>query len=312
MDDAADVRLVDAHAEGDGRNDARDLAREELVMRLAPRRIGQTRVVRSDGGVRREALQGLGRGLDLAARRAVDDRRAAGTQGLGDGLQRAHEARVAAAPAAEPQVGTIEALGCDVEARPQAEVVLDVRADPVGGRRREGDQGHVFGDAVAEAGERPVRRAEVVAPLGDAVRLVDRNEGQADGDEGVGEALVDRLLGGRVHEPERAAARAVLDAPVGLRRPQEARDVAARRHVERPDLIHHEAHERRDHEDHAVTAHERRQLVNERLAGARRPVNCGVRAAQDRVHCSLLAIAERVVTPDLAQRPGHRGAVIGF
>ena len=55
----------------------------------------------------------------------------------------------------------------------QLEMVDDVSADPAGRSGSEGHHGQI-GQEVAEAGDLPVFRAEIVAPLGDAVGLVNR------------------------------------------------------------------------------------------------------------------------------------------
>jgi hypothetical protein len=152
-----------------------------------------------------------------------------------------------------------------------AEVQLpgDVVADPRGGGGGEGmDAGRW--EAVAEQGELPVFGAEVVAPLADAVGLVDREPLHAHLGQEVEQAGVHQPLRGGEQEPQFArrqrsrttADRSSCDMPGVDRR----RRVADR--LEGIDLVLHQGDERRDH-DVGRLAHERRQLVAEALAAAR-------------------------------------------
>src|SRR6185369_8047960 len=61
---------------------------------------------------------------------------------------------------------------------PHAELADDVADDPAGGGRGERQDGHAA-ELLLERAEAAVRRAEVVSPLRDAVRLVYRHERDA-------------------------------------------------------------------------------------------------------------------------------------
>jgi hypothetical protein len=86
-----------------------------------------------------------------------------------------------------------------VDAEPRADVVDD------GGRGRRRQRQHALGAELAGAlGELQVVRPEVVAPLGDAVRLVDREERDLRGRELPEEALVVEALRRDVEQLELA------------------------------------------------------------------------------------------------------------
>ena len=103
------------------------------------------------------------------------------------------------------QVGAVEAGDEDPRvAQPQALDDLAPRRR-VGGRR-EGDPRHA-GKALGEHGEPQVLGPEVVPPLGDAVRLVDREKRQRHPAEEVEEALGQQPLGRHVEQVELAGQR---------------------------------------------------------------------------------------------------------
>ena len=74
---------------------------QEAVVRVAARGVREARVVGGDARRRGDGPQGLGGLVDLGARAAVDDRRAALLEVVGDELQRGRGALVAAPPAAQ-------------------------------------------------------------------------------------------------------------------------------------------------------------------------------------------------------------------
>ncbi len=202
VDDEAEVGLVVAHAEGAGRDDALDLVAEQHPLDPDP-------VVGFD-------LAGVGLGLDpvlvepvgdvvgVADGQAVDDAAALELRDVGGepghplGLAR-HVADL------EPQRRPVEGAA-DRDQVPfvagfavlaGAELLGDVGDHAVVGRRGRAEDGGGLGQALDEAGDPPVVGAEVVAPVGDAVGLVD--DEQAGGPDqlredvaaevGIGEAL---------------------------------------------------------------------------------------------------------------------------
>ncbi len=175
VDHGAHVRFVDAHAESVGGADDGHFAFHPRFLPLLFLPRGQPGVVErgSDAG-RSERLGGL---LGLAPRTHVDDGRTPvgeqpGHVGVG----------VVGVDHGVGEVGAHERGLEDVEARPELQPVADV-AHHIGGRRGgQGDAGHgrgpldCFGQIAARFGNAEVWRTEVVAPLRDAVRLVDHQK----------------------------------------------------------------------------------------------------------------------------------------
>ena len=137
-------------------------------------------------------------------------------------------------------------------------VAVAVHASTRGGRRR-----------CEQRADAPVVGAEVVAPLRDAVGLVDRDELHVAARERLDERVGREALGRRVDElvPPAQHGRLAAATLVGIeRRGEEGRRHAAR--LERAHLVFHERDERREHERRALE-HGGRHLVGERLAAAR-------------------------------------------
>ena len=131
---------------------------------------------------------------------------------------------------------------------------------------------------VGEQSERPGDRAEgevvgaeVVPPLRDAVRLVDHEQADPGAADAVQEPGRREPLGRDVEQARPPGHRAVHRRPVrrGVLLRVDQRDLARRDALERLDLVLHQRHQRRDHQ-RQVRAHQRRQLVAERLARAGR------------------------------------------
>ena len=120
-------------------------------------------------------------------------------------------------------------------------------------------------------GQPEVVRPEVVAPLGDAVRLVDHEEADPRLADALEEPGRGEPLGRDVEQPRapghRAVDRRAVRRRVLLR--VDERDLAGRDALERLHLVLHQRDERRDHQ-REVGPHQRGQLVAERLARARR------------------------------------------
>ena len=209
-----------------------------------------------------------GQVLGLRARARVDDRRPRAVVRQRGGDPRALVGRAAARHHGEGQVGAIEARGdAHRVAQPQAR-------DDVGGdlRRRRGGRGdeRLRAQPARRVGEAEVVRAEVVAPLRDAVRLVDDEQPDVRRAQRLGEARRREALRGDVEQAHLARGGARQRGAVGRRvlLGVDQRGAARGDALERLDLVLHERHERRDHH-REVVADQRRQLVAQRLAGAR-------------------------------------------
>ena len=169
VDDEARVGLVDAEAEGVGRDhDARLAAHERILLRVALRR-AQLAVIEhgADSGLDQ---RGVHRGRRLHRRR-VDDARALARRAPG------RRARASLSPSlrhlddAVVQVRPVDA-GVDDREAADAELARDVGDDGVG-RGRGQRQHRRPAEARQRVAELEERRTEVVPPLRDAVRLVD-------------------------------------------------------------------------------------------------------------------------------------------
>ncbi len=313
MGDEADVGLVDAHSERDRRDDHDAVFAEEALLRAATHTGVEARVVRHGvdavGDEERRKLLG-GR-----AGERVDDARHRFARGIPP--LAAHEveqlpAHVDLGRDAVLDVGTIEARH-EVPRAVEREPCGDLAVRRLGGGGRERDARHV-GPALGELRQREVVGAEVVTPLGDAVRLVDREEGDAP----LFEEALDRLgiepLWRDVEQVELAREVGALHrSTLGRQLARvEVRGAHAVAH-ERVDLVVHERDERRHH-DAGALAEERGDLVAEALATARGHEHDRVAACRDvRDDLGLLA-PERVVSEDRVQglagvgEPGGRNS----
>ena len=123
---------------------------------------------------------------------------------------------------------------------------------------------------IDERADAQVVRAKVVAPLHDAVRLVDREERQLDVADELGEAFEGEALGRGVDDLVLARAQAAQTAfalvAIERRREERRRDAARGQTAH---LILHQRDERRD-DDRGAGKDDRRQLVAERFAAAGR------------------------------------------
>ena len=260
VDDEAHVGLVDAHAEGVGRDHHPHAARDPLLLSLRPLGMAQPAVV----GRGRDALlpQQIGDLLRRLARAHVDDARAR------DVVHEAQQLAVLVVRMADAvrEVGPREAAAQDVRFG-EFQVVHDVLGDPRGGRGREG-QHRDAGQALAQLGDAQVRGAEVVAPLRDAVGLVDGDERDVHAHDAQTEGLRGEPLGGDVEELH-VAVDAVVQRDVDLPRREprvdgHGRDAPCAQAVH---LVLHQGDERRNDDGQSVAGH-RWHLVGERLAAA--------------------------------------------
>ena len=293
MEDVAHVRLVDAHPEGDGRDDHHPgLGHEHVLVRLAlggvhPRVIGQ----RPHPG-RREQRRRL---LGLSPREAVHDAALAGVAG--------DEARELALPLAlhlhrEADVRPVEAEH-ELFDRAAEELLGDVAAGHLVGGRGQGRDGDPR-KQLAQPAELRVLRPERRAPLRDAVRLVDGDQPQRQPRKRRQHPLGHQPLRRHVEQPRLARRRA---APGGrVVGPRVPRMDAVGGHAcepERRHLVPHQRDQRRDHHREPVH-HQRRHLEAQRLARARGHHGQHVPAPEQRLDDHSLARAERL-------EPEHRG-----
>ena len=250
VDDVVDVRLVDAHAEGvRGDHHAGAVVEEVILVAVALCCREACVVARRSDAARAQKLAEL---LDGLAARAVDDTRLV----LALARERDHTAVLGLAVGRplheELEVRPIEARKHGVGVA-QAEGARDVVAHGLRGRRGERHHRRASGHGIDELDDPLVRRPEVIAPLADAVRLVDGKKGDAARRGDLEETRVVQALGRDVHERERAGRHTMQD--VGLLGGGKRRVEATRRDAalpERPHLVCHERDQGRD--DHRETS----------------------------------------------------------
>ena len=311
MDDEAHIGLVDAESEGIGGDDDAEAVAGEGVLDADAVLFGHAGVVA--GAADASPLQGLSEGLDALAGGAVDDGGsliAEGLQELGNLFQLlllaadadGMEAEVGAVKASDANVGVVEAEARD-----------DVVAHKGVGGGGEGDDGRIA-EAGAGGAEVAVAGAEVVAPLGDAVRLVDGEEGDVHAAQGGDEAAVGKALGGDVEEAEVAIGGAAEDFALILagdgRVDGGGGDPVAGEGI---DLVLHQGEEGGNDEGEAIEQ-EGGKLVADALAAARGEDGERVAPGEDGGHDLGLAGEELAVAEDLAElfAGGSEGAgVVG-
>src|SRR5690606_32729402 len=202
---------------------------------------------------------------------------------------------------------------------PQPQLLDDVAADGRRGGGGDGENGRGPAPGACEEGpdgrDAAVGRAEVVAPLRDAVGLVDGEEGDVQAGRPRPEQLRLQPLGRHVEEAV-AAELGVGEALVEGARAEggRERDGGDAARGERLHLVLHQRHERRDDEDEAVEQHGR-ELVQQRLPATRREHGEHVAPGEDGLDGLALPRAEGVVAPvppQGGQRPSRLGAGRGI
>ena len=165
MDDEADVRLVNTHAEGDGGDNDVNLLRKEKVLVLRAGFGVQAGMVRT----RLDTVDGqqLGHFLHLLAAEAVDDAALAGilTDEADDIFLRLHLVAHLII-----KVGPIEG-GLEHRGVLDAQVLEDIALHLGGGRSGKGDHRSRL-NLVDDGAYLAVFRPEIMPPFGDTVRLV--------------------------------------------------------------------------------------------------------------------------------------------
>ena len=207
----------------------------------------------------------------------------------------------------------LQALHAEVEVRAvepgdhpvrvaQIQKAHDVTPHALGGRGRERRHDGARGQLLDEVADGQVRRAEVLAPLRHAVRLVHGDERDGGLARELEEARVGQPLRGHVHDLVRARQRAAQHGGLLAGRERGVEVGAAHARVkERAHLIAHERHERAHHEREALH-HDAGHLVAHRFAGARGHDRQRVAAGEDRLHHTLLPGPERVVAEMVLER----------
>ena len=266
VDDEPHVALVDPHPEGGGGDDDLGAALHERILgRLAI--VGhQARVVGHDPPPEPPGRH-LGDLLRPLARRGIDDPRARRLLEEFDqplGLLALAPRDPDAVEEILPRETANERLGVR-----QAELCDDVAPDRVRRRRRQGDRRRVAAQP-AEASQPGVVGAEIVAPLADAMRLVDRQQAQPRAPDCLQEPAAAEPFRHHVDDPHLAAGDRI-QAALLLARAERAVDVRDRQAqaAELVDLVLHQRDQRRDDQRQPVE-HQRRQLVAEALASAGR------------------------------------------
>ncbi|HWV99107.1 MAG TPA: hypothetical protein VNZ64_05375 [Candidatus Acidoferrum sp.] len=169
MNDEPHVGFVDAHAEGDRRADHPLLVTQEQLLMLRAFGGGQASVV--GPGLNAVRAQALGEALGRFARLAIND--AALPWARPDEIEHLLVGLVLGKHAIR-QVRPVKAG--DVAARlPQSKHGDDVLAHALGGGRRQCHHRNAR-EQPRQPGELPVFGAKIVAPLADAMRLVDRQQ----------------------------------------------------------------------------------------------------------------------------------------
>lgn len=296
MGDEPYVRLVDAHAERDGRADDEALLAQEP--RLVPRTRArvQARVVRHR--LDPVATEELGCRLHGLAGQAVDDARVALVLLLEEAEQLLLRVGLADDPVLD--VGPVEARHEVLGVR-HAEALGDLLVRGVRRRRGQGDARHV-GPVLAEHGQRQIVGTEVVAPLRDTVCFVDREEGDLAAGEQSERGVETQPLGRQIEQVELAREELGLHEAALLEVLRRVHEPGA--HPERPQRVHlvlHQRDQRRD-DDPRTGSDQRRDLVAERFAATGRHEHDGVPTAHHVIDDRFLLAAESVVPEDPVER----------
>ena len=301
------IRLVDAHAEGDRRHDHLRLVALEGVLNtsalvgLEPRVVGQ--------GTQALLLEKGGRPLHAVARPPVDNTRLAGPR-----LDELQDLMVDAALGAnlEIEVRPIE-RSPDHQGRTQLQSGDDVLLHAASRRRRKRRHRHAR-ELLGDLRQGQVIGPEVVTPFADAVGLVDAEQRQPGRLQHLLELLECEPLRGNVKQlrlpatepPEDLFSAAAVQRTVQVI----GRNAVAPRRI---DLVLHQRNQRTDHHRRALQQRGR-QLVTQRLAAAGRHDRKNVPARENLADDPLLVGTKRVEPEDrmeLFRKPAPAAQVAG-
>ena len=310
VNDIANVRAVDAHAERHrGDHDVGPLLEECLLM-TAPHLVWEPRVIRQ--GMMTESVEPARQLLDLLARHTVDDAGFA-LVSLEDPANLILEA--GASKHTVDEVGSVERADQHLGIA-QGQLRDDVVTHLPRRGRSEGVDGQLW-EFVAEPAESSKFRAELVAPLTDAVGFVDCDEPDTPAVKPSAKrlaSLADQPFGGDVEQPAPPGVEIGIDlATLGRgQRAIERRGGHAARH-QTVHLIFHQRDEWRDHEPEAVVGtDQRRHLEAQRLASSSGQHDDTVTPVEVRLDRGALKGAELAVAPVSGQRVVERGLVHGL
>ena len=282
MSDEADVRLVDPHAERDRRDHDHLLGADEGGLVARPHPWLEPGMIRKDGPAGGAEL--LGQPLRLVAARNVDD---PGPRLIGEERLELSALAVAGTDMIA-DVRPIEA-GDDEAVLADAELDQDVAAGALVGGRGQRQPGN-FGETFQERPKKPIVGPEVMTPFGNAMGLVDGDQGQADSRDQVSKGFAGGALRRDIDQVQLARLE-LLDrlGAVGIgggerRGPNPERLGGA-------DLVVHQGDERRDDERDTLPG-QGRHLVAKRLAGSGRHHRQRVAARHDPADHLLLDAAE--------------------
>ena len=298
----ADVRLVDAHAESDGRHhhDALLLAEDRL---MAGAHVGiHPGVIRQ----RADALLGQPlRGLfHLLARQAIDDAGVAGVAVHVLGPDEAQQLlpRAVLLDDGVADVRAVEAREEDTRVR-QRQPLDDLVARDGVGRGGQRNARHVR-ETLVQHGKLDVLRPEIVPPLRHAVRFVDGEQADARSLKQIEEARRHQPLGRHVDEVQPPGRQIALDLR-GLGARQRGVEVrgAHAGFFQRGHLVLHQRDQRRNHNAGALPTpvpHECRYLIAKRFAAAGGHQHQAIAAVGDvrddlRLRAAEGAVAEHIV-----------------
>ena len=268
MDHEAQVGLVEPHAQRAGGHQHLQLVREQRLLQAdAVVVVGGAAV-----GLGLDALAAQERGHPLAVgdREHVDDARAVEP---GDRLGEPRHALGLAGHVGHGQRQALAVERAAVGAQRRAELVGDVGDHAVVRGGGGAEHGHVGGQRLEHAHDAPVVRTEVVAPVADAVRLVDHQQADRARDDAehlVAEALVREPLGRDQQQVDLVVGQALHDRLelVGVRRVDRLGAHAdARGHL---DLVAHQRQQGR-HEQRGTGALLAQQLRGDEVDGGLAP-----------------------------------------
>ncbi len=299
MDHEAHVGFVHPHAEGDGRHHHRLVRAQELVEAGVAHLFVEARVVGQGRGSSRRQL--LGQGIRPVSRSCIDH--PGPPRPRGDQFQHA-----GAAPADLPLPGQDQlGAGKAVDEFPgvgQVQFIADVF--PGAGVRRGGHrQAGGAGEDLRQLAQHPVFGAEVVAPLADAVGLVDGHQGDGQLAQAVDHRRLHQSLGGHVEQVQGSGLDLLPGLPplVGAGGGVQARGGHTLL-LQGRNLVDHQGDQRRDHHPDP-RAHQAGNLVAQALAAAGGQDGHGAAAGQGLADDIGLQAAE-LRMPEGAAQQGAR------